>query len=80
MLLDLTAAYLYQPESPPPIKGPATDRDALAWKRNAIVLAITGIGLGSIAVIAAMAGNTFLRILVAGPAVVLLITAAVNAG
>lgn len=77
MLLGLTAAYLYQPESPPLIKGPATDRDARAWKRNAIVLAIAGIGLGCIAVIAAAAGNTFVRILFEAPAVVLLITAAV---
>jgi hypothetical protein len=77
ILLGLAAAYLYEPESPPLIKGPATDRDARVWKRNAIVLAITGIGLGCIAVIAAAAGNTFIRILVEGPAVVLLITAAV---
>lgn len=77
MLLGLTAAYLYEPESPPLIRPPATDRDARAWKRNAIVLAIAGISLGCIAVIAAAAGNTFVRILFEGPAVVLLITAAV---
>lgn len=77
MLLGLTAAYLYEPESPPLIKAPVTDRDARVWKRNAIVLAITGIGFGFIAVIAAAAGNTFARILVEPIAVVLLITAAV---
>lgn len=77
MLLGLTAAYLYEPESTPLIRPPATDRDARAWKRNAIVLAIAGIGLGCIAVIAAAAGNTFVRILFEGPAVVLLIAAAV---
>ncbi|MFJ5696604.1 hypothetical protein [Arthrobacter sp. NPDC093139] len=77
MLLGLTAAYLYEPESPPLIRGPATDRDARVWKRNVIVLGTAGIGLGCIAVIAAAAGNIFVRILVEGPAVVLLITAAV---
>ncbi|MFJ5698720.1 hypothetical protein [Arthrobacter sp. NPDC093139] len=77
MLLGLTAAYLYEPESPPLMRGPATDRDARVWKRNAIVLAIAGIGLGCITVIAAAADNTIVRIFFEGPAVVLLITAAV---
>lgn len=77
MLLGLTAAYLYEPESPPLIKAPVTDRDARVWKRNAIVLSITGIGFGCITVIAAAVGNTFALILVQPIAVVLLITAAV---
>jgi hypothetical protein len=78
MLLGLAAAYLYEPEGPPLFKAPdLSDRDARAWKRTAIVLAIIGISLGCIAVIAAAAGNLYPLALLNPIVVMLLITAAV---
>lgn len=78
MFLGLFVAYVYEPGGPPLFKAPdLSDRDARAWKRTAIVLAITGISLGCMAGIAAAAGNVFALPLVLPIPVMLLITAAV---
>lgn len=78
MLLGLFVAHLYEPEGPPLFKAPdLSDRDARAWKKTAIVLAIIGIGLGCIAGIAGAAGNIFALPVLLPIAVMLLIIAAV---
>lgn len=77
MFLGLFVAYLYEPEGPPLFKAPdLSDRDARAWKRNAIVSAISGISLGCIAVIAGAAGNMFAVPVLLPIAVMLLVIAA----
>jgi len=74
----LVVAFLYEPGGPPLFRAPdLSDRDAAAWKRTAIVLAITGISLGGIAGIAGAAGNIFALPLLLPIAVMLLITAAI---
>jgi drug/metabolite transporter (DMT)-like permease len=74
MLLGLFVAHLYEPEGPPLFKAPdLSDRDARAWKRTAIVLAIIGISLGCIA---GAAGNIFALPLLLPIAVMLLVIAA----
>jgi hypothetical protein len=78
MLLALFVAHLYEPGGPPLFKAPdLSDRDARAWKRTAIVLAIIGISLGSIAGIAGAAGNIFALPLLLPIGAVLLIIATV---
>ncbi|MFJ5696586.1 hypothetical protein [Arthrobacter sp. NPDC093139] len=77
MLLALFVAHLHEPEGPPLFKAPdLSDRDARAWKRTAIVLAIIGISLGCIAGIAGAAGNIFALPLLLPIAVMLLAIAA----
>jgi hypothetical protein len=77
MFLGLFVAYLYEPEGLPLFRAPdLSDRDARAWKRTAIVLAIIGISLGCIAGIAGAAGNIFALPLLLPIAVMLLIIAA----
>jgi peptidoglycan/LPS O-acetylase OafA/YrhL len=77
MLLGLFVAHLYEPEGPPLFKAPdLSDRDARAWKRAAIVLAIIGISLGCIAVIAGATGNIYALPFLLPIVVMLLIIAA----
>jgi amino acid permease len=78
MFLGLFVAYLYEPGGPPLFRAPdLSDRDAIAWKRTAIALAIIGISLGCITVIAAAAGNLYPLALLSPFVVVPLITAAI---
>lgn len=76
MLLGLVAAYLYEPGGPPLFKAQDPgDRDARAWKRTALVIAIIGISLGCIAVIAGASGNLHALALLLPIVVMLLIPA-----
>jgi hypothetical protein len=78
MLLGLAAAYLYEPEGPRLFKAPdLSDREARAWKRTAIALAMFGFSLGAIVVFATAAGNLYPLALLHPIVVMLLITAAV---
>lgn len=78
MLLGLFVAYPYEPGGPPIFKaGELSDRDARAWKRTAVALAVTGIIFGCIAGIAAAVGNIFTLALVLPFVIVPLLTAAI---
>ena len=78
MFLAWVAAYLYEPGGPPLLKAPElSDRAIRAWKRNALVLAITGIGLGCTAIIFGVTGDLFALAILSPIAIVNLAVAAV---
>lgn len=78
MFLAWVAAYSYEPGGPPLFKAPEpNDHAAKVWKRNALLSAIVGIGLGATAIILGATGNLFALIALSPIAVSLLATAVI---